>query len=156
MLKKTSKFSTVLWTNKTQCTSLEQALHPFLKGEHIHKIPNTWSKCVCTVPAHLSREELRCPKQVANVKNKTTKTKTHQRQHWDLQKFCFGFTVTMGVKRCYKDPFSDADDKWLTDKKKRRGRQALAQVNTGLSWSHLRHIINLLLTWHHHSLWYGQ
>ena len=39
----------------------------------------------------------------------------------------------MGVKRCDEDPCYDANDKWFTDKKKWGGRQAVEQVNTGLS-----------------------
>lgn len=62
------------------------------------------------------------------------------------------FYSNYGVKKSDKDAYYDVNDKWLTDKKKWRGRQAVEQVNIKLSWSHLRHIINLLLTWHHHSL----
>lgn len=85
-------------------------------------------------------------------------------QHQDLWKFLFWHysnyrsesSARLPGQMWPRHPGYDANDKWVTDKKKWRGRQTEEQVNIMLSWSHLRNIINLLLTWHHHSLCSGQ
>lgn len=73
--------------------------------------------CALSQPIYLE-EELRCPKQ-ANVKqnSKTNPPETALR----FTKILFWFYSNYGSEEMLQGPFSDADDKWLTDKKNGEG-----------------------------------
>lgn len=107
-----------------------------LKRRAYTQNPQPHKASACAVLTHLSvlEKSLDVLSRWLKLKPKQQKqTKERPEAAFIFTEILVWFHSNYGVKKCDKDPCYDANDKWLTDKKKWRGRQAVEQVNIRLS-----------------------